>query len=549
MRGQSTRFRLFLAASSGALLAASAFPEIHSGWLAWLAPGLMLWACYSPRAGSVFCAGYCAGLGYGLICFYWLLLIPFPWCGVAAWLVLSALVSFYVALWCSACWYLFPKPKSREKSNEEVFDFKRRFLTPGGWQRGAWSFSCAAAWAAMEMAAGRVVSGYPVISLGVSQFRLVSLIQIASVTGVYGVSFLVAWLSLCLMGAVVLWRQRAHRISSTFIQLLPPAVVIGCVVIYGNKVLSRPEKTAAQLKIALVQPAFPERIIWEPEEATNRFLKLVELSRQALASKPDLLVWPEAALPEIIGRNRYTQETIEGLVRPAKVWMVMGLDDIRPRAGEPGKYDAFNSAFLIDTNGDLAGVYDKSHLMIFGEYMPWWMRQLPFLAKHRRAAEIKRGEHAAALVMKAPQARFPVSICYEDCFPAEIRGRVDEDTDFILNLTNDGWFDESAAQWLHAETALFRAVENGVPLVRCCNNGLTCWVDANGRLHEVYFGESGNIYQAGYKIAEVPLRNETIRRNRTFYHRHGDWFGWSCMGLVALGLVIKTGRRFIVSRL
>ena len=107
---------------------------------------------------------------------------------------------------------------------------------------------------------------------------------------------------------------------------------------------------------------------------------------------------------------------------------------------------------------------------------------------------------------------------------------MDEDTDFILNLTNDGWFGEGAAQWQHAVSALFRAVENGVPLVRCCNNGLTCRVDAQGRLQDAYFPGSDNIYQAGYKIVEVPLRAGNSRR--TFYNRHGDWFGWGCLGLV-----------------
>jgi len=104
-------------------------------------------------------------------------------------------------------------------------------------------------------------------------------------------------------------------------------------------------------------------------------------------------------------------------------------------------------------------------------------------------------------------------------------------------LTNNGWFGESAAQWQHAVSALFRAVENGVPLVRCANNGLSCWIDAHGRLHEIYFPDSEDIYQEGIKLARIPLRPTNAAPSRTVYNRYGDWFGWSCVGISLLVLV------------
>jgi apolipoprotein N-acyltransferase len=106
---------------------------------------------------------------------------------------------------------------------------------------------------------------------------------------------------------------------------------------------------------------------------------------------------------------------------------------------------------------------------------------------------------------------------------------VKEDTDFLLNLTNNGWFGESAAQWQHAATAVFRAIENRIPLVRCANNGLTCWVDEVGRMHEIYFHNSSNVYQAGYKTVRVPLLGKGEKRTPSFYNRHGDLFGWACV--------------------
>ena len=106
-----------------------------------------------------------------------------------------------------------------------------------------------------------------------------------------------------------------------------------------------------------------------------------------------------------------------------------------------------------------------------------------------------------------------------------------------MNITNDGWFDEGAAQWQHALSALFRAVENRLPLVRCANNGLTCWMDAQGRLQEVFRDTRGTIYGRGYLIAEIPLEMAQTNHALTFYTRHGDCFGWSCVAIAVIWLM------------
>ena len=103
-----------------------------------------------------------------------------------------------------------------------------------------------------------------------------------------------------------------------------------------------------------------------------------------------------------------------------------------------------------------------------------------------------------------------------------------------MNLTNNGWFGESAAQWQHAACALFRAVENGLPLIRCSNNGLTGWVDAHGRLRQVFRDDRGTIYGPGFMTAEIPLLARGEKRAPTYYHRHGDLFGWVCVGAAGL---------------
>ncbi len=113
------------------------------------------------------------------------------------------------------------------------------------------------------------------------------------------------------------------------------------------------------------------------------------------------------------------------------------------------------------------------------------------------------GDRPGLFHLTEPVANFSVLICYEDLFPQEVRQSQNQQTDFLLNVTNDGWFGDSAAQWLHTVNALFRAVELHLPLVRCCNNGITCWIDTCGRLHNLYFPESKNVYQAGYTVSSL----------------------------------------------
>src|SRR6185369_5441083 len=117
-----------------------------------------------------------------------------------------------------------------------------------------------------------------------------------------------------------------------------------------------------------------------------------------------------------------------------------------------------------------------------------------------------------------------VLICFEDTFGHLVRESVDDETDFLVNLTNNGWFGNSAAQWQHAASAAFRAVENGIPLLRCSNNGLTCWIDSRGRLRELFRDQTGSEYGVGFATWQIPLLAPEDKASRTFYNRHGDWF-------------------------
>ena len=562
IRGTEWR-RLSLAASAGLLLAC-AFPKLDMAGLAWVAPGAILGAALGTRGGTAFRVGYVAGFAFHLAALYWLLLIPVRFAPIVGWIALSAFLALYPAFWVWLLWRIYPADfEGLPAGDLAVADLPvghgvngllDRFNGSSWRQRAWWCVVAAAAWVAWEMAQARVLSGFPWNFLGASQYRMLPLVQISQFTGVYGVSFLVAWFSAALLCAIarMIPPRRGSGTGAWSMDLFIPALVLAVVIGAGMFRIQnsefRVQKQAGKLRVALIQPSIPQVVIWNPsiEEKARRFVELLALSEAALTnsyggSPPSLLVWPEAALPDLLrwSTNEYAGKTIfeavTDLARRHKVWMVIGADDAELRRS-PQEVLYYNSSFLISPAGELVADYRKRRLVIFGEYVPlskWFPFLKTFTGVH---GEFTPGDKVVAFGLPDLDVQTSVLICFEDVFPHVTREHVKGDTDFLLNLTNNGWFGESAAQWQHAANAVFRAIENGVPLVRCANNGLTCWVDVNGALHDVYFPLSTDIYKAGYKIADVPLPLGGDWRS-TFYREHGDWFGWTCVVITAFALV------------
>jgi apolipoprotein N-acyltransferase len=385
------------------------------------------------------------------------------------------------------------------------------------------------------MARGRFLTGFPWNFLGDSQGDLLPLIQIASVTGVYGVSFLVVWFSAA-VGGVVLALARRPSSAEVWGQASAPLLAVCCVAAFGMNKTATIAPAPRQLTVALVQPSIPQTLIWDTNANAARFKEVLTLSEQALESKPELLVWPESAVPELSVEN---QQAMTRLVARHKAWLIFSADDVE--LASSGETNYYNSSFLLSPSGVLEGIYHKMRLVIFGEYVPL-SRWLPFL-KWLTPIEggYSPGRTAAQFVLTNPPAKTSVLICFEDVFPQEARRHVEPDTDFLINVTNDGWFGEGAAQRQQAASARFRAVENGVPLLRCSNNGLTCWIDAQGRMRQIE-NAGGSIYGRGFITPRIPLRGPN-EHGRTFYNRYGDWFGWSCC--VVAGIFLLVPKHFV----
>lgn len=527
-----------LAAFAGVLLAL-AFPRVSIAGFAWVAPGLLLFAAAGFRPGLTFRIGYLGGFVYYLCTLNWLLYIPVKFFPILGWIALSAYLSLYPALWVWICWKFYPKKGSSPAAPEKRRERSAALLSGAWWKRALWAIQSGTVWVALEMFLGRFLSGFPWDFLGVSQYKMLPLIQLSAVTGVYGVSFLIVWFSVSLMLAAVALAHKPHARGTWVKELAVPMLTIGSIIAVGFTQIRAYEPPQQRTKVALIQPSIPQTLIWDERENSNRFVQLIALSEKALAERPDMIVWPEASVPNMLRHHEATGDAIVGLAQKHKVWAIVGSDDaeLRPGGKTMRDVDYFNSAFSISPEGRLTGIYKKRQLVIFGEYIPF-VKTLPFMKYLSPAGEtgFTPGSAPVPFNLESLGVIASVLICFEDTFPHLVRQYVEPQTDVLVNLTNNGWFGESAAQWQHAATAVFRAVENRIPLVRCANNGLTCWVDATGRMHEVYFPEDKDIYKAGFKMVQVPVLGDGETRTLSFYTRYGDVFGWTCFGLMAANL-------------
>jgi apolipoprotein N-acyltransferase len=518
-------FRYLIAAVGGFLLSA-AFPGMGLAGAGWIAPGVILFSALGLEKGATFRLGFVAGMAHYLISLSWLLAMPYTFHGIPiapaiGWLALSAYCALYPAFWVWLCWKLLPTTSSNSslRTTLEVF-FAHGFL-----RRARWAFAAALIWVALEMIRARFITGFPWLFLAVSQYKMLPLIQITSVTGVYGLSFLMVWTSISLATALLSVTRKPNR--GLWAEAGVPMLVVAIVAGFGATQCATLPSAEEELTVVLIQPSVPQTVLWDSTQDEALFQNLLKLSETALATstnasdKPTLLVWPEGALSVLTQPHA---NAITNLLAQHHIWLAAS---VQTDASPHGKTEYYNSSALFDPSGLIENIYNKRHLVIFGEYIPKWLSLFKWMTPVED--ELTPGTEIVQSKTTHPGSQFSTLICFEDIFPQEARLHVTTDTDFLLNLTNDGWFGDGAEQWQHAANAVFRAVENGVPLVRCANNGLTCWIDAQGRLREI-FRAGDSVYAPGFLTVHIPLRPAGNQR-RTFYNLHGDFFGWSCCGI------------------
>jgi apolipoprotein N-acyltransferase len=494
--------RLLLALASGALLALS-FPNYNFPLLSWVAVSLLILACHGVRPAQALLFGFLHGLVFYPMCLPWMATVMQEYGNVNVFLsgailglvgiaggVLSALFGAGVAL------------ASR---------------------RGP-RWACAAApflWVAVEFLRGHLpIFAFPWNLLGYAAAGNLALLQITSVTGIWGLSLLVAAFNSFLAYAILAGRNRVWR------ELLVSVAVLIFVAQGGNYLVP---VASSHFVAHLVQTNFPQSeeypSDWDRIHAPE-MEELAGISVDAARREPGPVIWPEAPAPLSFQDAVFAQRASK-MAQDAGQDLLIGVADWKRDAA--GKYFATNSAVLLDPTGRRVFTYDKIHLVPFGEYVPLrsW---LTFAGK--LTADIgdftPGGVYGVSTLPGAgsPQDKFGAFICYEAIFPGAVREFVANGADLLINMSNDGWFGRSAAPAQHLMMARVRAVENRRWLLRATNNGFTVDVDPYGRIISQLATDIRGELDAPYDF----------RSDLTLYTRLGDWLPWLCV-LASLAFV------------
>jgi len=383
-------------------------------------------------------------------------------------------------------------------------------------------WTAASLWVLLEWAQTWVITGFPWELVGYSQYRNLPLIQIASVTGVYGVSFLVVLVNASLSQALAARPLRLGR-------LVAPALLVTMVLVYGHRRLDQLEADCSTpRRIAIVQGNIPQDDKWRPGRRTAASTsRYVEVSRQLdKIGDLDLVIFPETALPFLLTHPtnaRYLGQIGE-LARELDTPLLIGTLGAELNRSPPAIY---NRAQLLDARGMTVGSADKVHLVPFGEYLP-----MPWLFKYLEGLTAESGEFTPGRdhgLVRVPESGLDLGIfiCYESIFPEITRTLTRMGANLLINTTNDAWFGTTAAPYQHFSMAALRAVECGRYVVRAANTGISGAVAPSG---EILL--TTPLFTTTAIAVEVSTRSAT-----TAYVEYGDLFLVGCsLYLAGLGL-------------
>jgi len=517
------------AASSGFLLALC-YPGWNQGWLCWLALTPLLWALwFAPDSSRGFRAsikkaglGFCAGVTFFCTVFYWLTtvtgLMEPRFLGFLAWFGLMCYLALYFALWgwFAGCVAL------RAGTDPAKFLSSRHNLRL--------AVICSAGWVVQEWLRGTVFSGFGWNNLGVALHANIALIQIVDITGAAGISFMLMMSNVIAVVTVRRFAQeiRKGRLRPHYDFTLTVALV-GLAFAYGVKALLHHEPSTP-LSVAAVQADIPETEKFNAafeEKIFNRYEMLTEI---AIAKKPQLLLWPEAATPRGMFADQTNFNFVRDLAARGDFNFMLGTLDFTLQGD-------YNIAVLLTKRGEESQSHRKMHLVPFGEYIPL-RHEFPLFA--RLAGDLVPGDFRPGtdynvLQMQNPPVKLAALICFEDTLGDLTRRFVLNGAQVLVNITNDGWFLKSAAAEQHLAISIFRAIEMRRPLIRCANTGVTCLVDSSGRVYH-----SQPPFGQGVLFGEVAV---PTNGPLTFYARHGEWFIYASLILTAIVIALHFFKR------
>lgn len=504
------RFRLLIGAISGATLSLS-FTGLYLSIYSWICVGVLLLAVFGARGRVAFACGFLHALLFVLTSVPWIATVLAVHGGLSTtggWGVLLLIAAAWGALVGSFAWI--------------VHRISLRSI----------ELACIAApfvWVTFEFVRAHLPEiSFPWNLLGYPASANLGLLQIATLTGIYGLSFLAAGFNALVAWVVVSKKMAAkQRIAIAGVA----AAILVIVMLTGPHLVPEPK---AQHFARAVQLNFPEVPEYPPDWFVKNAPQLDEVAKLSLApsaEKPDLLVWPEAPAPFSFEDAQFAKLASNLAIRFGHP-LLAGVIEWRPPDPSdrvsPREQAAYNSAILVDPQGQRVFTYDKVHLVPFGEYEPF-----PLI--HRVVANIstevggfRKGSKYAVGRLQDGHT-FGVFICYEAIYAGEVRRFAANGAQLLLNISNDGWFGRSAAAEQHLNMVRVRAVENRRWIVRATNNGFTASIDPYGRMVEPLPPDVRAAVDLPYDF----------RTDETIYTRFGDWFAWLCVIVSAILLLIS----------
>jgi apolipoprotein N-acyltransferase len=506
-------WRRALVAWCAGAIAALAMPPLGMWPLLFVTFPVFLWlldgaATASPRAR--FALGWLFGFGYFIVAFHWI--------------AFAFLVDAETYLW------MMPFAVGGLAGGMAIYWGLAALAATALWPRDVvriiWLAACLAF---AEWLRGHLLTGFPWAAPGLAAMGMGGLAQTASLIGMTGLTFLIAlWATLPALVADM-QRSRGETIAAMVIAVLLPLAWM-----WGEWRLDHASSAdVAGVKLKIVQPDIPQDEKWREGNARAIFEKLMSLSMEDGITH---VIWPESAVPFLVEESEGARTRIAEMLA-GKGTLIMGA--LR-REGRGSDANIFNSILVFDGQANVTAHYDKWRLVPGGEFLPFETVLEPL--GFRKVVTVP-GSFAAGpgprtfAIPNAPDAGFLV--CYEAIFPHQL---VDPDRrpDWIINVTNDGWFGRSTGPWQHLAQARMRAIEQGLPIVRAANTGISAVIDAYGRLRS-----SLPLDTAATIVAPLP-----VSLAPTLYARFGDWFAAAFMlfgvllNLVQLAAAKRAGERY-----
>jgi apolipoprotein N-acyltransferase len=549
-----TKLWPWLAAILSGFLYAACFAPFNLTWFCWIALIPLIAAIWFSGTESrhrwvrSLLLGYVAGLTFFWIVFFWLTTVT-----VLGWFVLQFYMAIYFAIWAWFCDLVRPRaPNKRESQAASKWDQmlvqarSTASSVQSPWTKSATNmrlaFILAAAWTTLEWLRGFVFSGFGWNGLGVALHDKWPLIQITELTGVAGLSFMVAFGNVIFITTAyrVVVEARTRVMRPHFDFTFTMAAIVG-VLIFGLRAtqVSPPTKP---LHVAAIQSNVPQNQKFDPQFTRRIFDQFRRLSEIALRSNPppDLLVWPESSMPGPVLADEESRKFVMDLAASSETDLLLGTIDV-------DKQDVYNAALLISDGGERVQVYRKIHLVPFGEFVPG-RHTVPLLAQivgDQVPGDFKEGSEHTVFTLTNGDIHVAPLICFEDTIGELTRqfvlpNETSPGANLLVDMTNDGWFERSAGSHQHLANAIFRCVETRRPMIRAANTGVTCFINQFGRITQMLRDDTGSTFIEGVLAGEIKVPTE---QEMTFYARHGELFAKTCAAITLVSILVVFGVR------